>query len=1049
LVRPRGTYDAFHRFVDPAGYRLSDRVWRTAIEVRSRVDELMEYHVASGTAAVDIARSLESFMTPSAAPVKTRTPYGREGSYSARRLARTEITAAAGRATTAASAANPFVGGVQWRLSGSHRDLDECDFNASGGPNGDGIYPPDEVPRYPNHPHEMCTLVPVPTKSVADLVEQLRADIQAAQGSLISAVGGADAARGTRLQGILSPEYMTKALLDGTLDTSISEAVRKSAEKTAAEKRDEHRIAVAKSRARTREREAEVVRLAAEEATRLEAEKKAAAEAEAARIELEREARLEAERRIAAERAAEERRLAEAEAKRLAEEAVARKAAEEEAAREALRKSHEAEIAKRAAELAARAAAELAAKEAKRLEDERKAAEEREAARIKHRDAVRASRERSRLAKEAEKAAIDTDTVRLEAERVAAEKVAAEAKKVADEKAAEAARIATEAAIARTAARLEAERLFKEAEFARMVAEAEEIAKKRAILEAKYAAEAAAVKAAAEAEAKRLAAEAKRAADETAKKEAARIKHAEATKAGMAKAKAAKEAAAMAAAGVTTPPGFTTTVTAAAPGTTAAKAPVHAPPAKVLRPAADIKAEIAAVDTEVERIRAKRLRGEVDTTSEAEFMRTRRKDRLDPLWAAHKASVDEDAAIAAWKPPAVGTPVAPTKAYRAVLSLESEIASIEAEVGRLSRKSMRGGTFTPAEDALWSGSSSRISTLRDEMRRSADEDKRLGATLKPVKPGAVAGVIKPPDILDAEVRMATLRGEIAKLDEAAARGLRIDFKRYEVVSIELDALDNKISTWEDAHPEPVGTGHKLKYRPPKAKVEDLANRVKDDLSRSGVVPERVLGAVKEIVDTHPVRIFAPDKIVDFWQRGEERFKSQFETHTTMGAKDLSLRSRAENRGLGIPSKVADVERPVYGYVDIPGNSASHYGGSMGGGLRFTIKDSVRERMTFTMGDSLFPMDSSAIMGTPMTAPGYEGIGTGWTQHSAVTYAKSKRAESDQRDFMSGVSYIEWQVQGTLPLSDISEVNDAGRVLSSDKIKWFQDRGIKVTFDKVK
>ncbi len=221
LVRPRGTYDAWHRWVDPNGYRLSDRVWQTSINVRSRVDALLEYHIAQGTAAVDIAQEIETFLTPGARLGRTTRPYGQEGSYAARRLARTEITAAAGRAQVNAAHANPFVDGIRWRLSGSHQDADECDENAHGGPNGDGVYPPDEVPQYPNHPHELCSLVPVARRDTAEVVQSLRANIQLARGNLITGVAGEDVQRARALQGLLNPDYLLRALLGGTLDEAI------------------------------------------------------------------------------------------------------------------------------------------------------------------------------------------------------------------------------------------------------------------------------------------------------------------------------------------------------------------------------------------------------------------------------------------------------------------------------------------------------------------------------------------------------------------------------------------------------------------------------------------------------------------------------------------------------------------------------------------------------------------------------------------------------------------------------------------------------------
>lgn len=178
LVKPRGFHDPYYRWLDENGYRLSDRIWRTSIEVRARIDALLSYEIANGTSAVSIAKMLEPFLTPEAATQKSKKPYGTTGSHAARRLARTEITVASHRATVDAAIVNPFVNGVQWRLSASHPRIDICDDLARGGPNGDGIYPLDQVPSVP-HPH-CCTpgqlvqtrrgLVPIEQVADGDLV---------------------------------------------------------------------------------------------------------------------------------------------------------------------------------------------------------------------------------------------------------------------------------------------------------------------------------------------------------------------------------------------------------------------------------------------------------------------------------------------------------------------------------------------------------------------------------------------------------------------------------------------------------------------------------------------------------------------------------------------------------------------------------------------------------------------------------------------------------------------------------------------------------------
>ena len=156
LFKQRGVfYDAMHQFVHTDGYRLSDRVWRAAAKTRNNINRLIEHEVLEGTSAVRMAGMLEEYLKKERRGVRTRKPYGRWGSYDARRLARTEITAAHGRATIASAAANPFVDTIGWFLSAEHEDWDcNCEENSKRDVgDGPGIYPVDGVPRYPDHPH--------------------------------------------------------------------------------------------------------------------------------------------------------------------------------------------------------------------------------------------------------------------------------------------------------------------------------------------------------------------------------------------------------------------------------------------------------------------------------------------------------------------------------------------------------------------------------------------------------------------------------------------------------------------------------------------------------------------------------------------------------------------------------------------------------------------------------------------------------------------------------------------------------------------------------
>jgi len=157
LFGRRGVYyDALHLYVRPGdGYRLSDRVWRTGQLTRNRIDNLIRHEILNGTSAVKMAKQLERFLKPERVGIKTAKPYGQLGSYDARRLARTEITAAHGRATIDAAQANPFVEVLTWGLSYSHTDWPcNCEANSLADDGlGPGNYRIADTPEYPDHPH--------------------------------------------------------------------------------------------------------------------------------------------------------------------------------------------------------------------------------------------------------------------------------------------------------------------------------------------------------------------------------------------------------------------------------------------------------------------------------------------------------------------------------------------------------------------------------------------------------------------------------------------------------------------------------------------------------------------------------------------------------------------------------------------------------------------------------------------------------------------------------------------------------------------------------
>jgi hypothetical protein len=181
-------YDPWHLFVRPDGYRLSDRIWRIEAETRRRLDLYMQEAIAEGKSSYNIAREVETFLHPGEQIRRTTKPYGRDVSYSAMRLARTERTAAASQSGMMGASLNPFIAGYKTILSPQHECCDECDTIAAGGPYEIGDW--DNAP--PIHPHCMCHIQWVLHKDRAGIVRQLREEAEMANrpdDSLLNFVG--------------------------------------------------------------------------------------------------------------------------------------------------------------------------------------------------------------------------------------------------------------------------------------------------------------------------------------------------------------------------------------------------------------------------------------------------------------------------------------------------------------------------------------------------------------------------------------------------------------------------------------------------------------------------------------------------------------------------------------------------------------------------------------------------------------------------------------------------------------------------------------------
>jgi len=183
---PLARYEAAHTWVDPNGYRLSDRIWRAGQRTRDKIDRVVNEGIREGWSSTQIADAVEGYLLPGRQAVRTKRPYDLDASFDAMRLGRTEISRAHAEASRLAAAANPYVTGMDFALSAQHPRRDICDDYATIGMGGGRIREPYEkgaerLPVVDTHPQCLCFTLPYVSDSPREVTNQLRAEFRAAQ----------------------------------------------------------------------------------------------------------------------------------------------------------------------------------------------------------------------------------------------------------------------------------------------------------------------------------------------------------------------------------------------------------------------------------------------------------------------------------------------------------------------------------------------------------------------------------------------------------------------------------------------------------------------------------------------------------------------------------------------------------------------------------------------------------------------------------------------------------------------------------------------------
>ncbi len=213
--------------------------------------------------------------------------------------------------------------------------------------------------------------------------------------------------------------------------------------------------------------------------------------------------------------------------------------------------------------------------------------------------------------------------------------------------------------------------------------------------------------------------------------------------------------------------------------------------------------------------------------------------------------------------------------------------------------------------------------------------------------------------------------------------------------------------------QPLGLPPELK-QDPQAKDAAKKRRLNELSAQTGISDpvsleaelRRAIDYMQEEVNRRTLAVRArfegAEKII-----AEGRFKSQFETQTSGGMLDNRFRGLAEESGFGYPEKLDPMKRPIYGYFADLTDPKESLSTAQYGGVRFIVKEEVRNRTTVTWGDSLHGLSRQELYPPVSTKIDVGAFDSGYKLKSALNRGRP--------------SYFEAQIHNQLTIDDIEKV----------------------------
>jgi 8-oxo-dGTP pyrophosphatase MutT (NUDIX family) len=229
----------------------------------------------------------------------------------------------------------------------------------------------------------------------------------------------------------------------------------------------------------------------------------------------------------------------------------------------------------------------------------------------------------------------------------------------------------------------------------------------------------------------------------------------------------------------------------------------------------------------------------------------------------------------------------------------------------------------------------------------------------------------------------------------------------------------------------------------KSRYEDYARKhgltVEEYKKQAQQVIEQAVSRSNFFITVHSQPSSGDKSILEKIFTKNGRFKSQFETDSSMGSHNPEARSRTEHEYFGFKNEVRHDrdKRPVYGYWSPNGNGVINSKGtipppnrvSQYGDVNVEIKREVAmKKATITFKDSLG--SSYEITASPAAKPHFTSY-----YGDVLSYLKPKLSSGSESTNFSEDNYVEAQYHNQLNLSDVKTVHmthEAFEVYRADK-----------------